>query len=375
MVAKDNAATETPKSPIEPGPQRAQPTDGGPSSRPRPGADRPFKRPDNPTPIDAQEAPARPNLRPQQRGEKPSASQYPANLHLEGRIPHLIVLKMDAAGVTFAFDSVWLKHAGFRASMPLRCVFSGYAERSKLIARPLIFVDRSSADKPMLEQISARHENLAMGDRAPRQLMKLMGLIESMPRPFDHAMPHYVSTKHTHMPLHCRSRERSSGNITCEVLIPDLVTALDWLARVNGVCGKDYELLSYDVLMLHDAEWQNLPEQCRQRIAVWCKLDPHESLRAYFNDADFGRQDAGLAGLVVTDERVAYCKYHHRGEVRLDNGQATILVKRDARFANLTLLIGNNRSRMVKLHRQDLDQLKQHVSRPDGIKVVVTEGD
>jgi hypothetical protein len=298
---------------------------------------------------------------------------YPTNLHVEGRIPHLVVNKVDTGGVRFAFDSAWLAHDGFRASMPMRCVFSGSADRTRLIARPLLFLDRSLAGKLSLEQVNSQHEIRTLGDRSPREIMQAMAMIEAMPRPFLFPMPYYVSTKYAHRSLHSRTVDRVSGAITCQVLIPDAVCGLDWLSHVNGVCGPEYHLLLRDVSMLHGDAWRELSDECRQRINVWCKLGPHEIFRRYFNDADFGRRDEGLAGLVLTDHRMVFCKYHHRGQLPLDADDASLLIRCDPRFASVTLIVGSQRSRVIKLHRHDVEPLVKELANSEKISVVVEE--
>lgn len=299
--------------------------------------------------------------------------RYPANLHVEDRVPHLVVKKVDAAGVRFAFDSTWLGHDGFRASMPVRCIFSGSSSREKLIARPLVFMDRANAAAPALDRINASHENRQLGDHPPRHLMRMMGLIEGFTHPFAYAMPYYTSTRYAHLQIHCQTRDRVSGGVTCEVLIPDGLAALDWLARVNGVCGKEYELLEHDVGLRHGDAWAELPEECRQRIAAWCKLGAQEVLLQYFNDADFGKRDAGLAGLVLTDQRLVFSKYHHRGQVRVDSDDTAVLARTEGKFVSLSLRVGKEIHRLIKLHRHDLDRLTQSLQQAGKVRVQVMQ--
>ena len=286
-------------------------------------------------------------------------SRYPADLHVVGPVPHLMVKRVDPAGVRFAFDSNWLNHESFRASMPVRCAVSGSTAREKLLARPLVFLDRSQQLRPSLDQMTASHENRQIGEHPAREVVRMMGMIEGMPRPFAYAMPYYVSARFAHLPLHCETHNRSDGGITCEVVIPDQLTALDWLARVNGVCGMEYELLEQDVALLHGEAWRHLSDEARSRLAMWCKLGSRETMRHYFNDADFGRRDAGLAGLVITDQRLVFCKYHHRGQIDLDTENAAVVARCDARFASLSLCVGRDTAAMVKLHRHDLDELAE----------------
>ncbi len=297
---------------------------------------------------------------------------YPTNLKINDPIPHLVVHKVSPGGVRFAFDSVWLEHEGFRASMPVRCVFSGNADRSRLLARAMIFTDRSTAENPSDKMITATHEVRNIGDRETRQIMAAMDTIQSMPGAFALPVPYYLHEKYAAHVLQCRTHTRSSGGITCDVLIPDAVCALEWLARVNGICGKEYELLQRDVSMLHGDAWRDLPETTRQRLAQWCRLRPHEVFEEYFPDADLARADDGLAGVVLTDKRLVFCKYHHRGQVRLDADDATILVREEAGTAHLTLVVGKDRSRMVKLRPDDVARLEELLRSSSTVEVVHT---
>lgn len=305
-------------------------------------------------------------------GEPPEqARSYPQQLVVTQPAPHLVVLRCDHLGVRFGFDARWLADRGFAISLPVRCVFSGMPHRDQLIARPLVFNDRTRGKKASVADLATRQEHRVLGDRTPRELAKLMGRLEGLPYPFNFAVPYYVSTRFAHMYLHCETRDRSDGGITCEVLVPDASTALEWLARVNGVCGQDYEMLEREASLLHGEAWRALSDSVRQRLAVWCKLRPREVLRLYLSDADFGRNDDGLAGLAVTDQRLIYCKYHHRGQVPIDAEGAAVFARCDERFAELTLHAGGERARMVKLHREGLSQLVKLLRDGGGLRISV----
>jgi hypothetical protein len=305
------------------------------------------------------------------QAEDDEASEYPRNLRTDPKSPHLVVLKCGSAGVRFAFDSKWLTHEGFRASMPTRCAYSGGSDRTKLIARPMVFADRSRGVKTTAIDITSHHDIKSLADSSPRQIMQMMGTIEGMPNPFLYPMPYYISTRYANKTIHCMTRDRSSGGITAEVVIPDAVCALEWLSRVNGVCGPEYELLERDTSMLHGDLFMEMSEVCRGRIQSWCKLRPHEVFQLYLNDADFGRLDEGLAGVIVTDQRIVYCKYHHRGQVLLDNEGACIVAKPGGRFYSLSLQIGEERARMCKLLKADVPKLESAISKDAAIKIVV----
>jgi len=297
-------------------------------------------------------------------------SEYPRNLRTDPKSPHLVVLKCGSSGVRFAFDSKWLAHEGFRSSMPTRCAYSGSADRTKLIARPMIFSDRSMSTKTDLTEITSRHDIRSLSDAPARKIVQMMSTIEGMPSPFLYPFPYYVCNRYANKMIHCMTRDRSSGEITAEVVIPDAVCAMEWLARVNGVCGKEYELLERDTSLLHGDLFQALSDACRGRIQVWCKLRPREVFVLYLNDADFGRMDEGLSGLIVTDQRIVFSKYHHRGQARLDDESAVITVKPDGKFISLTLQVGEQRQRMCKLNKLDLVKLRNAIDKNAALTVV-----
>lgn len=305
--------------------------------------------------------------------DDPDAYKYPKNLRTDPKSPHLVVLKCGSAGVVFAFDAKWLEHEGFRTSMPTRCAYSGALDRTKLIARPMIFADRARGVKTKAVELSADHDVRSLGDASPRKLMQMMGTIEGMPNPFLYAMPYYIDTRYANKTIHCMTRDRPSGGITAEVVIPDAVCALEWLSRVNGVCGPEYEMLERDTSLLHGDKFQELSEVCRGRIQSWCKLRPHEEFQVYLNDADFGRLDEGLAGVIVTDQRVVFCKYHHRGQIALDNEGARVVAKPGGRFYSLTLHVGEHRSKMCKLLKADIPKLESAIGEDAAIEILVME--
>lgn len=284
---------------------------------------------------------------------------YPTNLRVKDPTPHLVVHRVNTAGVRFVFDFEWLRDEGFRASLPIRCAFTGEADRDKLIARPLIFNDRLLKNGANLDQIASAHTVRKLADKHPRKIVQAMGRIEALPEPFCHAMPYFVSNQFAHYALHAQTHDRSSGSITCDVLIPDPPTALKWLGRVNGVCGPEFELLERDVSLLHGSAWRSLDDECRARLDGWCKLDPDEKFREYFNDADFGVKEAGLAGLIVTDRRILFNKHHRKGHVRLNRENTALIAQIDGTLAHLTLEHDGERHRMVTIRSHDVEELER----------------
>jgi hypothetical protein len=299
-------------------------------------------------------------------------SRYPQNLHVTEPVPHLVVVAVENAGVRLAFDSIWLEHPGFRASLPIRCAFSGRGRDHALVARPMVFVDQARTDRTrqLALTLTQNHEYSVGDGYKPADLIHRMGSLEGMPHPFDLPMPYYVSTRYAHMALHCETKPRLSGGITCEVVIPDGTTARQWLANVNGICGAEYAMLAADTSMLHGEIWQQLPAKTRERIQVWCKLRPRELVTLYVNDADLGHHDEGFGGLLVTDQRLVFSKHHHRGQLEHDKHAATIHAEPQGAFFMLRLVMGEQRTRMIKLRASELEPLKQALVSIESLSLV-----
>jgi hypothetical protein len=303
---------------------------------------------------------------------EPAVEARPAELPLRGPTPRLAVESCTQSGVTLAFESTWLEHMGFRASMPIRCVFSGEEDHGKLLARPLAFVDRSQASVRNPQELEGRYAR-NLGSQTAREWIALTGVMERLPKPFNQPMPYYSIPQHQHTSLSCSTVVLPDGSILCKVLIPDGRYALDWLLRVNGVCGPEYAQLEADVAMLWSDAWGKLSEETRRRIDVWCSFQPGEKFRHYILDADFNRIDNGLAGVVVTNQRLVFCKYHHRGQVALAE-EGTLVAQVHGEFVELMVEAEGHRTRVGRLHTGDLPALQEALDGATGLKLQRVEG-
>jgi uncharacterized Zn finger protein (UPF0148 family) len=282
----------------------------------------------------------------------PGETIYPASIDSPSPHPHLAIESCTQRGVRIMFDSRWLEHDGFSVSIPLRCAFTGDTDRQSLICKPLAFVDRSQAMVRNPLDIERGHEQ-RLGDRHPRQVRDAMGVLEHLPPPFNRAVPYYLSQTEAGQSLQCGTLRRPDGNVTCIVLIPDGVHALEWIARVNGTCGPEYELLERDVARLFTNQWRGISQRSRQRLAAWCEFGPGETFSYYFPDADFAKSDDGLAGVVITDRRAIYHKYHRHGEVA-PCPEVRVVIRPDAEFAGVTFITPEGSIKAVRLHFEDV---------------------
>jgi hypothetical protein len=303
---------------------------------------------------------------PQAQAEAPSAvanktesRNYPTALSADPDQPHLVIDNCSQEGVMFVFDSNCLKHRGFRMAMPIGCALSNDRSRGDLVARPLAFYDQSQGAVRNAQEVESGHEQHLPEDQSTEELLAALGRLEHLPPPFNLPVPYYVNTEHANagMSIECHTdRRMTDGGFSCSVLIPHGAYALDWLAHVNGTCGREYQMLAHDVAMLWSEAWEGVSEQQRQRLGTWADFEPGENFRYYVNDAEFGEKDEGMAGIVLTDRRLIYHKYHRHGAVQFSDAPK-LMIAPDGDFAALTIKTDRGRIKAGQIRLVDLDPL------------------
>lgn len=288
---------------------------------------------------------------------------FPTELIPTGPRPHLVIQEVSQAGVRVAFDSSWLDHLGFRCSVPVRGIFNGTTQRDQLVARPFIWLDRAPNLFPSAAEAEMRYQQHLLENWTIRDVIEAIGLIEGMPRPFCYPMPYYIDQEHLNLSIQCSTYLRPDGGITCMVLVPNPQVALEWVRNVNGVWAPEYELLEHELAIMRSDNWAALPEQIRQRLSVWCRFRPREHFLLYIRDADLTVRDAGLGGLVLTDQRLIYHKFHHLSQIDLqESGALCIRRQSDGIYLGYEhWSTPGHRTRLGKILESDLPPLLEAV--------------
>jgi len=284
-----------------------------------------------------------------------------------------VVRGVGIEGVRLAFDGQWLKHETFRTAMPMRCTFSGDDDSQSLIARAIIFHNKHVGVETPLHSLETQHELHVASNPSPRGIVRAMGRLDDFKEPFDRPVLYYVSPRSASNSLEATAHTMSGGAIACEVVIPYHRTALEWVERINGRCGPEYALLKNDIIRYASDAWRALPDRVRQRIGVWCRFERGEMFKLYLNDADFTTNDAGLAGVVVTNRRLIYHKFRRSRSISF-NQEAVLHVATDAKVARLTLQSLGRAARCGKIHRADVSQLIDVLSDAPKLRVEVRKG-
>jgi hypothetical protein len=289
------------------------------------------------------------------------ADSYPQDVNLPGVPPHLVVKECTPAGVRFRFDSVWLAHPGFRASIPLRCFASGHHIPDELYARPMVFCDQSGGQLRSPQEVTTG-VGLRMAHRTPREIEAQLAKVEHVPTPFDNPVPYYATMACGDFYMECTTHKRGDGGWTCEVLIPDHQAAIEWLANVNGVTGPEYRLLQKDAAAAHSESWAGLPLGIRMRLAFWIGFASGETFTRYFNDATALANDAGLAGLCVTSRRLIHRHRFTTAEANVTDPSVTLLIRVEKNTPVLFLKKGSESSCIARLRVDDVNDFVDIIS-------------
>ena len=271
----------------------------------------------------------------------------------------LEVLETHTTGVVIAFDSHLLNRTAFRASMPLVCVQCGERDPAQLIARPLVWGHFLTNHAASARAVSGKYELGAQGHGTMREVLAAMRPVEEMLPPYNNPMP-YCGCKRCGPSALVQTDTRSSGpGTTCYVTIPQPLYALEWLGRVNGICGDDY--LALEAFCARSGgqseAFNQLPEQIRKRLGGWYQPVDGEQFILYLKDGDYPKSDAGLGGLILTDQRMVYCKYHKHGSLPLADEQLRLLAHRQGAFDELMSVRDGVRSKLVRLRPDDTQRL------------------
>ncbi len=118
--------------------------------------------------------------------------------------------------------------------------------------------------------------------------------------------------------------------------------------------------------------WTKLPESVRQRLSKWFHAMEGERFRSYIAGRELSKFDHGKAGIVVTDQRIVYCRNKQQGTLHLDAYGELILLKGGPYF-ELYYHHDNQEITLVQLRLDDADKFVNAVNNQNGRLRVLRE--
>lgn len=273
-----------------------------------------------PAPKVAQTRPS-PEIRAQPSGQAPTpqamvapapstaTAPVPKGFPTLAQGPFLEVRSISALGVRLVFPANQLKNEIFRGSFPSVCVFSGAPITKGSYARPMVFNNHHGEGDERVRMVELRHEKTILSTYSGPAFVNETPIMKELPSPFDLAIPYPVTAGHHESSLRCEAHVSAHHDGYCEVLIPSPEAALAWVAAVNGICHPSHQLLLEKGSRVSSEAWIRLAQSTRDRIGMWCTFRRGENFQAYARDSHSTPKDAGLGGVLVTDQRLVFHLY------------------------------------------------------------------
>jgi len=275
--------------------------------------------------------------------------------HVERQLVQLLIEEMSGKGVRLIFNVGLLKIPSFRASVPMACVLCGKDDKGSLLARPMMFIDRCKDDKATVGELETTYQINVKQGWDEFDVVKSMISMDKFPPPMSEPLAYYVCKEHIETSLKCRTLDTGRG-LYCRTTIPSARLALGWLSRVNGIVDRHFVRLHDFVRRTEGGAWAELSETVRQKISAWFEFEGDEQFLGYYMDTDFMVKDAGLAGIVVTDHRIVYCKYQKKGSIQLMNEGDLVGTEFEA-FFDLLYRTSEKTTKLVQLRKKDTEEL------------------
>lgn len=229
---------------------------------------------------------------------------------------HVRLAKIAKGGALLEFSARRLEDRAFRSAMPRHCTQCG--GRTHLDAHVIVFAPTFQ------ESISCQAEHAAgkmvltsaeVRDLSAEGLLDRLPRVPNVPHPADLPMPYWLCDM-------CKTSKCVSGRIdinsqtgegTCQLMIGNLRRAEEFLANVGERGTESFRQLCQAAAETAERPWDNLPIDVQNRIQQWYRPEDGEQFLAYVPDRDLNRTEDGMAGFVLSTNRLIYhTKMRHK---------------------------------------------------------------
>lgn len=241
-------------------------------------------------------------------------------------------VKCDREGVLLHFPAKLLTESRFRQAMPRRCMQCG--TRSHIEAHVIIF----SGTLKTSVSLEAEHVAGAM-TLACEQARNLSGqeLLDSLPRvpnvppPANLPMPYWLCDMCSASGAISGQLEPSAnpGEARCQLFITKLKRAQEFLEAIGARGTPSFNLVAHTVGEIGESPWDTLSLVVQNRLEQWTHLGRDESFLGYAPDRDHARTEDGMAGLVLTNQRLIHNSRLRHREHNVDDPLEMKLTSRD----------------------------------------------
>lgn len=219
------------------------------------------------------------------------------------------MVSLAQQGAMFEFWAESLKAPDFRVAMPRVCVHCLW--RAHLRVHVVIFTNQLRDSVSLEAEHKAGHLSIPqdeIGNLYGEELLNALPRVPNVPAPADLPMPYWVCDL-------CNGAGEISGQIqvnpqsghgVCRLFIRNLHVAASFFATAAGEGSADYAKLRDFVQHLQEDRWDALPSVVRHRMEQWFRASGGERFLAYVADRDLARSEDGMAGVVISSQRLIY---------------------------------------------------------------------
>jgi len=233
-----------------------------------------------------------------------------------GARPDARIIKADGQGTLIEFSTSLLQQPEFRAAFPRQCIRCD--ARAHLRAHAVIFAPQLM-DSVSLEAEHKAGELVLSNEEVQgltnQQVLDRLPEVPNVPPPGNLPMPYWLCDM-------CSGSGQISGQIQvnretgagfCRLLIRSSRRALGFIDAALGRNVEGYQLVKERADQLVENPWDNLAEVVQHRIQQWFQPRQGEQFLSYTPDRDYARTEDGMAGVLVTNQRlIAHFSRRHR---------------------------------------------------------------
>ncbi len=237
------------------------------------------------------------NIFDEEYSAKRSASKTKSRIKLK-------LTNIDNLGAHFSFSSQALQSRHFRAAFPKICAecLKGKHLRVFLIR----WLDQATLPKGFGAKGMLVHSVGRLSDFPsvkPTELLQYLPVNDELPEPYNLPFPYYVCDE-------CDASDLVFGASSlgqqghCLLRIKNISLACQFYAEICGTDTPDYHKLCAHCDVYRTNQWDNLPEELKERLKQWFKHAHGEHFICYVPDIDGNRNGEGKSGIIVTDQRI-----------------------------------------------------------------------
>ncbi|MCD4699079.1 MAG: hypothetical protein K8R91_00700, partial [Phycisphaerae bacterium] len=282
----------------------------------------------------------------------------------EARRNKIRLVSLDRGGAIFEFPAEFLRQTKFRCTIPRVCIHC--LGRAHLSAHLIIFAPQ------LRDSISLEAEHHAgkltipqerLGGLSGEELLQHLPEIPNAPAPANLPMPYWVCDL-------CSGTGAISGQIKvnqasgrghCRLFVRNLRVAASFFAAVTGTDNRDFARFVEFAKRAKADRWDAMPTVIRHRLEQWFKPAEEERFLAYVPDRNRARTEDGMAGVIISTNRLIYRRPPVHQEISLDK-PVTFQIRTSRGKEIVTISADGFKSRPIMLDRKGEVTLREALS-------------